>query len=223
MFKRFALSFIMFCCSANCLANATALIKQVDDSALSVQELTMPAIESPIQANAIFVAMPEHEFWIKNALGNDFYQFFTKKIINKKPKANSLKMDFNLGTLFQATTKADESNNSYVEINKTRIKTLDVPVIQFSDETYTWNAANLSLVKLGNDYQQFVNDEVLAGNTYKEFWDGVETTAFEDFVDEHFGFHDSALFRYLILLAGILLVISGYLLKPKLMQYLYPD
>lgn len=208
---------------AGSLAYATAIGKQADDTTASVEELTIPSAEPPIQANATFFAMPENTLWIKHILGDDFYHYYTQKIINKKPKANSLRMDFHLGTLFQATTKVDELNNSYVEINKTRIKSLDVPDIQFSDEAYTWNPASLSIVKLSNDYKQFVNNEVLAGKTYKEFWDGVETTAFEDFVDEHFGFHDTALFRYLILLAGILILIVGFLLKPKLMQYLYPD
>lgn len=205
------------------LANATPVIKQADEIELNIQALTMPVIESPIQADSIQMAAPENTVWFKNVLGDNFYHYFTQKIINKKIQASSLKMDFHLSSLLQAITKADQSNNTFVEINKTRIKTLDVADMQFSDENYAWNPANLSMVKLGSDYQQFVNDEVSAGNTYKEFWDGEETTAFEDFVDEHFGFHDSALLRYLIVLGGVLLVIIGFMLKPKLIQYLYPD
>ena len=205
------------------LANATPVIKQADEIELNIQALTMPVIESPIQADSIQMAAPENTVWIKNVLGEHFYHYFTQKIINKKIQANSLKMDFHLSSLLQAITKADQSNNTFVEINKTRIKTLDVADMQFSDENYAWNPANLSMVKLGSDYQQFVNDEVSAGNTYKEFWDGEETTALEDFVDEHFGFHDSALLRYLILLVSILVVITGFMLKPKVMQYLHPD
>lgn len=205
------------------LANATPVIKQADEIELNIQALTMPVIESPIQADSIQMAAPENTVWIKNVLGDNFYHYFTQKIINKKIQASSLKMDFHLSSLLQAITKADQSNNTFVEINKTRIKTLDVADMQFSDENYAWNPANLSMVKLGSDYQQFVNGEVSAGNTYKEFWDGEETTAFEDFVDEHFGFHDSALLRYLIVLGGVLLVIIGFMLKPKLIQYLNPD
>lgn len=223
MFKRFFIGFIMLFYFANCLANATAIDKQVDTLALNIQELISPAIDSTIQDSARVFAIPENESWIKNALGEDFYQFFAKKIINKKPAVNTLKMDFYLGTKFEASIKADESDNSLVEVNKTRIKTLDTPSIQFSDAAYTWNPANVSLVKLGKDYQQFVDDEVLAGKSYKEFWDGTETTAFDDFVDENFGFHDSALLRYLILLTGILLMVVGYLTKPVVIKYLYPD
>lgn len=208
---------------ADSLAYAAAINKQADAGAPNDQESTITEIEPPFEADAVFFATPENTSRIKHILGDDFYHYYTQKIINKKPKASALKMDFHLGTLFQATTKVDESNNSYVEINKTRIKSLDIPEIQFSDETYSWNPASLSVVKLSNDYKQFVNDEVVAGKTYKEFWDGEETTAFEDFVDEHFGFHDSALLRYLILLVGIFFLIMGYLLKPKLMQYIYPD
>ena len=222
MFKRFLLGYIIFFCLAINLANATSINKQADDIELNIQELTMPVIDSPIQTDSFQVTVPENTLWIKKVLGEHF-QHFTQKIINKKIKASSLKMDFRLGSLFQATTKADQANNTYVEVNKTRIKTLDVADIQFSDDSYAWNPANLSMVKLGSDYQQFVNDEVSAGNTYKEFWDGVETTALEDFMDEHFGFHNSALLRYLILLIGILMIITGFMLKPKVIQYLYPD
>ena len=223
MFKRFLLGYIIFFCLAINLANATPINKQADDIELNIQELTMPVIDSPIQTDSFQVTVPENTLWIKKVLGEHFHHYFTQKIINKKIKASSLKMDFRLGSLFQATTKADQANNTYVEINKTRIKTLDVADIQFSDENYAWNPANLSMVKLGSDYQQFVNNEVSAGNTYKEFWDGVETTALEDFMDEHFGFHNSALLRYLILLIGILMIITGFMLKPKVIQYLYPD
>lgn len=223
MFKRFLLGYITFFCLAISLANATAINKQADDIELNIQELTMPVIDSPIQTDSFQMTVPENTLWIKKVLGEHFYHYFTQKIINKKIKASSLKMDFRLGSLFQATTKADQANNTYVEINKTRIKTLDVAYIQFSDESYAWNPANLSMVKLGSDYQQFVNDEVSAGNTYKEFWDGEETTALEDFMDEHFGFHNSALLRYLILLIGILMIITGFMLKPKVIQYLYPE
>ena len=223
MFKRFLLSYITLFCLAIHFANATAINKQADEIELNIQALTIPVIESPIQADSIQMAVPESTVWIKKVLGENFYRYFNQKIINKKILASSLKMDFHLGALFQAVTKADQSNNTYVEINKTRIKTLDVADIQFSDETYAWNPANLSMVKLGSDYQQFVNDEVSAGNTYKEFWDGEETTALEDFVEEHFGFQDSPLLRYLILLTGILMVITGFMLKPKLIHYFYPD
>lgn len=74
--------------------------------------------------------------------------------------------------------------------------------------------------KLDNKYKQFENDELFAGKTYKEFWDAEETTALKDFVVEHFGVHDSALFRYSILLIAILMVALGFIVKPKLMQYL---
>ena len=223
MLKHFLLWYIMFFSLAYNLANATPINKHAKDPELTIPELTVPVVESPIQADSIQMAAPENALWIKNVLGEDFNHYFTQKIINKEIKANTLKMDFHLRSSFQAATKADQSNNTYVEINKTRIKTLDVADMQFSDDAYTWNPANLSMVKLGSDYQQFVNDEVSAGNTYREFWDGEETTAFEDFVDEHFGFHNSALLRYLIVLLGILMVIIGFILKPKVIQYLYPD
>ena len=223
MFKRFLLSYITLFCLAINLANATPINKQADDIELNIQALTMTVLDSPIQTDSFQMTVPENTVWIKSVLGEHFYHYFNQKIINKKIQASSLKMDFHLSPLFQATTKADQANNTYVEINKTRIKTLDVADIQFSDENYAWNPANLSMVKLGSDYQQFVNDEVSSGNTYKEFWDGVETTALEDFMDEHFGFHNSALMRYLILLVGILMVIIGFMLKPKVIQYLYPD
>ena len=79
------------------------------------------------------------------------------------------------------------------------------------------------MTKIDNKYKKFEYDEVTAGKTYIEFWDGLETTALKDFVDEHFGVQDSALFRYFILLITILMVALSFIIKPKLMQYLYPD
>ena len=223
MFKRFLLGYITFFCLAINLANATAINKQADDIELNIQELTMPVIDSPIQTDSFQMTVPENTLWIKKVLGEHFYHYFTQKIINKKIKASSLKMDFRLGSLFQATTKADQANNTYVEINKTRIKTLDVADIQFSDESYAWNPANISMVKLGSDYQQFVNDEDSAENTYKEFLSGEESNSFKGFIDEHFDYRESGLLPYLILLFGILILVTGFMLKPKVIQYLYPD
>ena len=209
------------------LANATAINqqpgRQTEDYELTVHEITTPVIESPAQVDLFQIALPESTLWIKNALGEDFNHYFTQKIINKKIKADALKMDFRLVSSYQKITKTDQSNKAFVETNKTQSQPLDVTDIQFSDESYVWNPANLTMVKLGSDYQRFVNDEVSAGKTYKEFWDGEETTALEDFVDEHFGLHESALVRYLIFLAGILIVIFCFMLKPKVIQFLYPD
>ena len=131
MFKRFLLGYIIFFCLAINLANATPINKQADDIELNIQELTMPVIDSPIQTDSFQVTVPENTLWIKKVLGEHFYHYFTQKIINKKIQASSLKMDFHLSPLFQATTKADQANNTYVEINKTRIKTLDVADVQF--------------------------------------------------------------------------------------------
>jgi hypothetical protein len=213
------------------LANATGLTdgkpinKKTTSESFSkhAQESSAHSIDLPEQNESVFSAQFENELWIKTAFGEDFHHFYIQKVKNKKRKPNALKMDFDLGYLSKSTTKVDKSHNTYVEVNKTRIETLDVPDMQFADDIYPWNGANISIVKMGSDYQHYVDDEISAGQTYKEFWDGEETTEFEDFIDEHFGFHDSALIRYLVLLAGILFIIVAYIFKSRIMQLINPD
>lgn len=225
MFMRFCISLFVFFCIASTLADATAVNKEAPTAVVSnlVPELSTSTITLSNQNNSLFSATPNSELWVKNTLGDDFYRFYTKKVKNKKRNASALKMDFNLVSVSNSVIKTDKLRNTYAEINNKHLEILDVPNIQFSDDIYQWSAANISIVELGSDYQQFVDDEILAGKTYKEFWDGEETTDFEDFVDDHFGFHDSALLRVLFVLACSLFAIIGYKLLPQLIEYINPD
>lgn len=220
MLKQVSIGLMMFFCLASCLANTSPAKQQENDKAFSAPELNTADIQPPTQADALFLPTHENDLWAKNALGEDFHQFFIKKIKNKKTKYNALKMDYHLSAAFKVTNKADQSHNSYIEIDNAHIETLDAPEIQFSDDAYQWNPANVSIMKLGQDYQLFVDDEVSTGQLYKGFWDGEETTAFEDFIDEYFSFHTAALIRYLILLVGIFFVIAAYLLREKIMAHM---
>ena len=191
-------------------------------SQIPAQKLHSSAALKLDQPTNAFISDTEYALWAKKEFGEDFYHFYTKKIQHKSNKINSLKMDFYLSPTFKVKSKSNKSDDKYVEIGDAPIEALTIPEpeTQFSDIGYEWNPANLTIVKISDDYQKFVDDEILAGQTYKEFWDGEETTEFEDFIDDHFSFHDSALMRVLIMLSGCLIALLSYKKWVEFIEYI---
>lgn len=179
---------------------------------------------SSSQTNTFFPFDSNQGLWIQENLGDDFYHYYVKKIVKKPLNKISLKLDYGLTlkpTSASTSTLVIDSKNSArnnVLVNHT-IQALESPKISFSDDNLQWNPADIAMIELGDDYQKFVDDEINSGHTYKEFWDGVETTALEDFVDEHFGFHDNALIRALILMALFLVTVIAFAKRAELADF----
>ena len=188
---------------------------------VSIQPVLPPTTAPFNHTNVYFLPQSENELWVKKNLGNDFYQFYTQKIKKKALKKPLLKLDYylNLGAIKAKKFNLPANKDSAAE--NMQLKTLAVPKMHFADNEYECNPANISIVEMGDDYTAFINDEVSAGKTYKEFWDGEETTQLDGFIDEHFSFHDSALIRVLIMLVIILgtclITVLGY------KKYTQPD
>ncbi|MES2579073.1 MAG: hypothetical protein V4552_00890 [Pseudomonadota bacterium] len=225
MLKHSLLNFTMALCFSLNIANATAINepsqKSFNDFDISDAQVVSTQQLSP--NSPFYLSLSENEAWIQQKLGNDFYSFYDKKIKNKLSKKSSLKLDYYLNG--SSTINIKNSQISKLPVIDKSIQPFDfsAPFMRFSDDELQWNPAEIAIVKMGDDYKKFVDDEVLAGQTYKEFWDGVETSAFEDFIDEHFAFHDNALFRVLIMLAGFLVLTIIYASRARLAALISPE
>lgn len=192
------------CSTASALTSDHQSIKSDLDYGFDISTLASPADRT----DALFSTESNHATWIQEKLGEDFYHFYAKKVIKKPSSKNSLQFEYFLNP----ELKSNNTSNQFIKISTganaaevTSIQALKSSKISFSEDSMEWNPADIAIINLGEDYQKYIDDEISAGHTYREFWDGVETTEFEDFIDEHFGFHDNALLRYLAML-GILLV-----------------
>jgi len=231
MLKHYLLSLTMVLCFSLNIANATSINSPAqksgnDSDASDDQQSTTAQLSSDSPFN---LSPSGNEAWIKQKLGNDFYTFYDKKTKNKPSEKASLKIDYYLN----ASSKVNTSSKINVEKNQllnlpaivkiNLLPNFSTPAMRFSDDELEWNPADITIIELSDDYKKFVDDEVLAGKTYREFWDGEETTEFEDFIDEHFGFHDNALFRALIVLAGFLALVLTYAYRAKLAALISPE
>ena len=208
----------LHCTGAYALTADKQLVKNDLDFGASISRPYAPA------QNSLFPAHSNQKLWIQENLGDDFYSFFSQKIVRKSSNIESLQLEYFLKpeqTFIQVSNQSGNVKNSIISNADPHnsIQALEATQISFSEDGLEWNSSDIAIVNLGNDYQKFIDDEVLANRTYREFWDGVETTQLEDFIDDHFAFHDNALIRMLIMLGLFLLAVLAIAERAELADY----
>ena len=227
MIRNFLLCIVILalqCTTASAFTADSLLIKTDVDFNDSISNLT----SATHQTSNSYPANSNQGLWIQENLGSDFYDFYASKVVKKTSNQKSLQLAYFLKPGFASAGLSNQSASAKNDINNNvfsanSIQALESSKISFSEDGIEWNPTDLAIVSLGSDYQKFIDDEITAGHTYKEFWDGVETTEFEDFIDEHFGFHDNALLRYLIMLSILLIAILAIAKRAEIADFVMAE